>query len=513
MTAPHNTDQRLACGDVVRTVAGGRVRGIAYPTHTLFHSIPYAAAPVGIGRFQAPAPAPGWRGIRDATRPGPTAPQLPRGRFGSLDISAYFEPGWLPGPDYLTVDIWSPRDATGDAPVLVFLHGGAFVAGSGHSPMLDGTRFAQNGVVVVTVNYRLGIAGFLDIPDAHPNRALADVVAALSWVNRNIAVFGGDPARVTLAGQSAGAMLTAAALVTPDAGGLFTRAVLQSGSGTGAFSREQAAVVRAAAAAALEVAPTLDGFAELTDRQLLGAVPKLAGLDLATGTARDPLQRITPLGVVLDEQPAHTVARGGGHPVELLIGHNTEEGNLYLLPAGTAAATTQRQLSDAAAYAHPEPTRLLAAYAALHPDATPGTLRSTILGDAAFGNGSRALADSHSAAGHPTYAYAFRWRSPALSGQLGATHIVELPFVFDNLLPALCGAERLLGTDAPTALAERMHRCWVDFVTTGSPGWPAYLPDLRTTALIGDQWSVVDDPFAAERTAWTHPRIRTGSTL
>jgi para-nitrobenzyl esterase len=495
----------------LRTVEHGQVRGRTYPTHTVFYSIPYAAAPVGIGRFQAPTPVAPWRGVRDATAPGPTAPQLPRGRFGSLDISAYFDPGWRPGPDYLAVDIWSPRDAGGDAPVLVFLHGGAFVAGSAHSPLLDGSRFARHGVVVVTVNYRLGIAGFLDIPDAYPNRALADVLAALAWVNRNIAAFGGDPRRVTLAGQSAGAMLTAAAIASPDATGLFCRAVMQSGSGTGAFSREQAAVVRAAAAATLGVPATLDGFAGRTDRQLIDAVPELTGLDLATATARDPLQRITPLGLVLDEQPATTVARGAGQPIDLLIGHNTEEGNLYLLPNGVAAATTPQQLSDAAGYAHPDPDRLLSIYTRLHPDATPGTLRSIILGDAVFGAGTRAMADSHSAAGHRTFAYAFGWRSPALSGQLGATHIVELPFVFDNMLPALHDTNGLLGPHAPATLAARAHLAWVDFVTTGTPGWPEYRPGHRTTQLIGDEWTAVEDPFATERGAWSHPR--TGDTL
>ncbi|WP_433679188.1 carboxylesterase/lipase family protein [Nocardia sp. CA-119907] len=512
MTASQPADSQPV--DVVRDVESGRLRGTAYPTHTVFYSIPYAAAPVGIGRFQAPAPVRPWLGVRAATAPGPTAPQLPRGRFGSLDISAYFDPGWRVGPDYLTVNIWSPRDVAGGAPVLVFLHGGAFVAGSSHSPMLDGSRFAQQGVVVVTVNYRLGIAGFLDIPGARPNRGLADVVAALAWVNRNVTAFGGDPARVTLAGQSAGAMLTAAAIAAPEAAGLFARAVMQSGSGRAAFSREQAAIVRDAAAATLGVAATLDGFADLTDQQLIDAVPKLTGLDLGTATVRDPLQRITPLGVVLDDQPVTTVAHAAGQPVDLLIGHNTDEGNLYLLPNGVAAATTLQQLTEAAEYADPDPDRLLSAYRRLHPTATPGRLRSIILGDAVFGAGSRAMADSHSAAGKRTYAYAFGWRSPALARQLGATHIVELPFVFDNLLPTFQSADGLLGTPAPAPLAARVHRAWVDFVTFGTPGWPEYRPDRRTTQLINDEWAVVDDPFAAERDAWTHTHhTRTGNTL
>jgi para-nitrobenzyl esterase len=227
------------------------------------------------------------------------------------------------------------------------------------------------------------------------------------------------------------------------------------------------------------------------------------GLDLQTADARDPLQRITPLGVVLDEQPAVAAGRGQSQSVDLLIGHNTEEGNLYLLPNGAMAATTPDLLHSAASYAHSDPDRLLSVYAARQPDATPGELRSIILGEAVFGAGSRALADAHAAAGHSTYAYLFSWRSTALDGQLGATHIVETPFAFNTLSPELHGEGRLLGPAlAPQSLAEQTHRAWIDFITSGSPGWPRYELDRRTTMSIGDQWEPVSDPFARERAAW-----------
>ena len=489
---------------VLREVEHGLVSGIAFPTHSVFYAIPYAAPPTGRSRFQAPEPHPAWSGTRDASRLGATAPQLPRGQLGPLDVSAYFAPGWTHGSDYLTVNVWTPPEAPAyafrQAPVLVFLHGGAFIAGSSYSPLFDGSGFARDGIVVVSVNYRLGLAGFLDVPSAHPNRGLADVLAALAWVRRNVAAFGGDPSKVTLAGHSAGAILTAAALASPRSTGLFQRAIMQSGSGTAAFTPEQAAIVREAAAKALGVPPTLDGFAALTDEELLAAVPALAGLDLATAKARDPLQRITPLGVVLDEQPADAAARGRTQPVDLLIGHNTEEGNLYLLPSGAMAATTPAELRTAAHYAHPDPDSLLAVYRARHPDATPGELRSTVLGEAVFGAGSRALADNHAAAGHTTYAYVFNWRSTALEGRLGSTHIVEAPFAFDTLAPELHGEGRLLGpAPAPQALADRMHRAWTDFITTGTPGWARYELDRRSTMSIDDEWALISDPFAEER--------------
>lgn len=493
---------------VLREVESGVVRGIARPTHSVFYAIAYAAPPTGLGRFEEPKPRAAWHGVRDATQPGATAPQLARGKLAQLDFSAYFAPGWTPGSDYLTVNIWTPPEAPAyafrQAPVLVFVHGGAFIAGSSYSPIFDGRSFARNGVIVVSVNYRLGLPGFLDIPSAHPNRGLADVLAALAWVRRNIAVFGGDPSNVTLAGHSAGAILTAAALASPHSEGLFHRAIMQSGSGTAAFTPEQAAIVREAAAKVLGVPPTLEGFAGLTDEELLGATPALMGLDLGTTRARDPLQKVTPLGVVLDEQPAVTAARGHSRPVDLLIGHNTEEGNLYLLPNGTMAATTPGELRSAAHYAHPDPDRLLSVYRARHPDATPGQLRSIVLGEAAFGAGSRALADAHSAAGHPTYAYVFNWRSTALAGQLGATHIVEAPFTFNTLSPELQGEGRLLGpTPAPQSLADQTHSAWIEFIKTGTPGWPRYELGQRTTMTIGDEWVPVSDPFAHERAGWT----------
>ena len=483
-------------------VEHGALRGTSDGRTAVFYSVPYAAPPEGRARFEAPAPHEPWLGVRDATRPGPTAPQPARGMFGKLDLSPYFAPGWVRGNDYLTVNVWAPQGLSQPAPVLVFLHGGGFLAGSSYSPLLNGRRFAEHGVVVVTVNYRLGIAGFLDLPGAHPNRGLSDVFAALGWVQRNIAAFGGDPNRVTLGGQSAGATLTAAAIAAAPSG-LFHRAIMQSGSGDGAFSAEQAAIVTATASEALGVAATLDDFGALSDEQLVAATPALAGLDLSTLTARDPLQKITPFSVVLPEQPTSVLARGAGRPMDLLIGHNTEEGNLYLVPQGRLAGTSRADLQELADYAHRDPVTLLSTYIAAHPTATPGQLRAMLLGDAAFGAGSRHFADAHARSGQRTYCYEFGWRSPALDGQLGATHVVETPFSFDNLLPELRGENRLLGPgEPPQQLADRMHRSWIGFVTDGTPGWPEYSVESRTTMRIGEDWTPIDDPHRADRAAW-----------
>ncbi|MFH8221153.1 carboxylesterase/lipase family protein [Streptomyces sp. NPDC018057] len=526
--------------DPVVTTGQGAVRGLRQDDGTLaFLGIPYAAPPRGAGRFAAPLPHPPWHGVRDATAPGPTAPQSARS-LGGVDMSPYFGPGWVRGEDYLTVDVRTPGaphtlgapDAPGGGcrtlgapgtsdtsglpgtpgaaehglPVMVFVHGGGFVAGSTRSPLYDGTAFARDGVVLVTVNHRLGIAGFLDLPGAPANRGLLDVVAALRWVRANIAAFGGDPGNVTLFGQSAGATLVGAVLAAPEAGGLLRRAIVQSGSGLGAFTPEQAARLTAAAAGSLGVAPHADAFADLSDERLVEAAAGLAGIDLRTATDHDPLMGLSPFGLVLGTQPARSVAAGPGAAVDLLIGTNTEEGNLYLVPVDAYARSTDADVRDTAARAHPDPDRLVAALRTARAGASPGALRSAVLGDALFGAGSRALAEAHAAhPGSATYAYEFAWRSAALDGALGAAHAVELPFVFDRVrLPALRGADGLLGPGEPPAgLAARMHGAWIRFARTGDPGWDPYGTARRTTMRIGTEWTQADDPRRAERLAWT----------
>lgn len=453
--------------DVTVTTTGGAVRGSTSGAVRRFLDIPYAAPPRGAGRFAAPEPHRGWPGVRDATLPGPTAPQPRRDGFAALDMSPFFGPGWVRGEDYLTVNVWSPQHAE-RRPVMVFVHGGGFVAGSNRSPLHDGAAFARDGVVLVTLNYRLGIPGFLDVPGAPRNRGLLDVIAALRWVQDNADAFGGDPGNVTLVGQSAGATLVAALLATDDTTGLFHRAIVQSGSGTGAFSPNQAAVVTRAAASGLGVEPTVAGFSAVPDERLVEVMPGLTGLDLRTGGEFDPLVGLTPFDVVLERQPAESDLA----EVDLLVGSNAEEGNLYLAPQGELATSTAEDVRELAARVHRDPDVLVAAYRAQHPGAGPGRLRAAILGDALFAAGGRTLAEAHGNA----HVYEFAWRSTAVGDQLGAAHSVELPFVFDLLdLPMLRGPQALLGAgEPPSGLAAEMHGAWVSFATTGDPGWPRF---------------------------------------
>ncbi|MFJ9144056.1 carboxylesterase/lipase family protein [Streptomyces griseus] len=497
------------CDLVVRT-AQGAVRGNRTDDHAVFLGVPYAAPPVGASRFASPRPHDPWEGVMEATESGPTAPQGPR-RLGTLDMAAYFGPGWVRGSDYLTVNIWTPRAMRPGAPVMVFVHGGGFVAGSNRSSLYDGSRFARDGVVLVTVNYRLGIPGFLDLPGAPRNRGLLDVLEALRWVRENIAAFGGGPGNVTLFGQSAGATITGAILADPVAEGLMTRAIVQSGSGRGAFTPEQAARVTAVAAEALGVPPHAQAFAQVPDERLVEVLSALSGIDLRTATDSDPLIGLSPLSVVLDRQPADAVAEGRGANVDLMIGTNAEEGNLYLAPFGTLATSTTADAEATAALFRPDPARYVESLRRGRPGATAGEVRSALMVEALFVAGSRDLADAHAAQpGSGTFRYEFAWRSPALGGQLGAAHAVEVPFVFDVTdQPSLLGPDALLGAGTPSAgLAARTHAAWIAFAATGDPGWTAYESGHGRLMRIAEDWEVVRERWP-EQGAESSPEGRT----
>lgn len=471
---------------VVET-SSGAVRGLRDRFGDRYRAIPYARAPQGARRFAPPVPHPGWSGVRNATQPSPTAPQ-PARAFGRLDMTPYFGPGWVPGEEYLTADVRTPAADGEKRPVMVFVHGGGFVTGSTRAALYDGKAFARDGVVLVTVNYRVGIPGFLDLPGAPANRGLLDVLAALRWVRETISSFGGDPGNVTVFGQSAGATITGALLATPEADGLFRRAIIQSGSGTGAFTPEQAQRVTAAAANALGVRATAEQFAEIPDERFLGIMPELAGLDLRTATAKDPLLGLSPFSLVLPVQPADALTEGPAAEVSVLIGSNTEEGNLYLVPQGKLEPSTEADVLTLAAAGYAEPAAVIAAFRTARPDATPGELRSALLGEALFGAGSTRMARAHSRiSGHRTHVYSFAQRSTALDSRLGAAHTVELPYVFDLAdEPSLHGDSGLLGPDAaPAGLAEAMHGAWIAFARDGDPGWAAYDAEQPMVKVFG----------------------------
>jgi len=326
---------------IVPTVAGP-VRGAVHDGVARFLAVPYAAPPVGDRRFALPQPVPAWSGMRDALEPGATAPQRVRAVPG-VDVEALVGNGWNPGDDYLTLNIWKPASNGTGLPVMVFIHGGGFVVGSKDAPVQDGSAFARDGVLLVAINYRLGVEGFLPIPGIPTNLGLRDQIFALQWVRDNIAAFDGDPANVTVFGESAGAMSVANLVTSPLAKGLFRRAIVQSGHG--AMTRDIGVAQRLVKALAKRLRITLDadGFRSVAPGDMLDAIEKVsqptARIDLRDADGREPvfgISRFIPVhgDDVLPHKALAALKVGVGAEVDLLIGTNAEEMNLYFIPTG-----------------------------------------------------------------------------------------------------------------------------------------------------------------------------------
>lgn len=495
----------LACfdGDMspVVHVTGGLVRGSSREGVDAFLGIPYAAPAVGADRYRAPQPVVPWEGVRDATQHGPTACQAPYPPPMDTVLPSSVDPG----DEYLNVSVWAPSDG-GDLPVMVWIPGGAFARGANSVPTYDGSAFARDGVVVVGINYRLGVPGFAVLDGAPTNLGIRDQVAALEWVRDNVAAFGGNPDDITVFGESAGGMSVASLMASPVARGLFHRAIIQSGGGTAACSLEDARRVSAELATRLGVPPTAEAFAALDPEAVLAAQ---SALGLALQADPDP-QRWGPTvisggqgimsffpvidGELLPDVPEACVAEGSASGIPLLIGTTRDEFRLFLVPTGLAGAVTAEALPLLAAR-YRWPDTAVATYAGNRKDSSPGDILCAILSDTAFRVPSARLA----AAQHPwasVYAYEFAWRTPV--GDLGACHGLELPFVFDTLR----SGGLMAGRTAPQHLADEMHRAWVAFARSGEPGWRPWSPQEPAVMVFDDASAVVVGPRADELAAW-----------
>ncbi|WP_435285663.1 carboxylesterase/lipase family protein, partial [Streptomyces bacillaris] len=442
--------------------AQGTVRGAVERGVAVFRGIPYAAAPVGARRFRGPEPPEPWEGVREALAFGPTAPKRPY----APPLDRLLPDPEVPGDEWLNLNVWTPSTDAAGLPVLVWIHGGSLLHGSSAVPVYDGWAFARDGVVLVSVNYRLGIEGFGLFPDAPANRGLLDQLAALEWVRENIAAFGGDPDRVTVAGESAGAVSVAALLATDRAAGLFRRAVLQSGA-PAALAPEAARGTTALIAKRLGVPATAAALAAVEPEALLAAQTGVtSGGNPLTG--RNSFQLVVD-GELLDRDPAEALRTGAASGVDLLMGTNTEEYRLWFVPSGLTERIGRLKLRLALLkFGVPNATARI--YRANRPDATPGELLGALATDLLLRAPLNRLADARVGAEGATYVYEFGWPTPVQ--RLGACHALELGFVFDTL--AHPDTRALTGPDAPQELADAMHRAWVDFATTGDPGWPSW---------------------------------------
>jgi para-nitrobenzyl esterase len=456
----------------VRTAAGV-LRGRREAGLAVFRGVPYAEPPVGALRFAAPRPVRGWAGVRAAVSYGPPPPQP--SLFGTDGLAR--EPA---GDDWLSVNVWSPDPAPGAGlPVLVWIPGGGYVIGASSRPEFDGGRLAAGGVVLVTLNYRLGVEGFAQIDGAPANRGLLDQVAALQWVRDNIRAFGGDPDRVTVFGQSAGGGSVAALLAMDRAAGLFRRAVAQSVPGT-FFSPELAADIAAACAAELGLRPTMADLSSVTPRQLAAAADTVgASMDQWAhrwGQAAHRTITFSPVvdGEVLAVTPWQALTDGAGRDIELLVGHTRDEQRLFTAINGLLGEVSEEQAANALHVLAPGPDGARR-YRDAFPAAGPDELYELVHSDWLFRMPSLHLAEAQTAAGGRAHVYELAWPAPGMGGALGACHGLDVPLVFGNLdrgQPAM-----LIGA-APSpeaeALSARMRAAWVSFAAHGDPGWPAY---------------------------------------
>ncbi|MCK7622251.1 carboxylesterase family protein [Streptomyces sp. RS10V-4] len=492
----------------VRTAAGV-VRGFRRGGQAVFRGIPYAQPPVGRLRFAAPVPALPWDGVRPAVAFGPTAPQS-----GPTAPRTGEDTGPLAGDAWLTLNVCTPDPGAAKLPVLVWIHGGGYIAGASSDPSYDPAALAGAGLVVVSLNYRVGAEGFALIEGAPANRGILDQIAALHWVRRNIAAFGGDPDRVTVAGQSAGAGTIAALLAIEPARGLFHRAIAHSVPGNHC-TRALAARVTAALADRLGAAPTAAGLARVSPQRLADEVTAL-GTALADRHA--DWGRLARLGVavcpVIDGElltgppgPAPTGGRTGG--IDLLAGHTRDEFRLFSVLSGrygTGADGTGGWTAEEARTAldlFAPPPHGGDAYRAAHPGATPGELLETVYSDALFRMPSLRLAEANAAAGGTSYLFELCLAAPASGGVLGACHSLDVPLAFGTL-DSPTGRQLFGDRPAPEvrAVSRELQRAWVRFAATGDPGWAAYRPDRQLTRVLDTASRTVRYPEQTSRAIW-----------
>ena len=461
-------------------IAQGRLIGARDAGVERFLNIPFAASPVGPLRWRAPQAPPRWEGVRDAATLGPACPQTVRPALVAGGIAEH------QSEDCLQLNIWRPVGAS-KRPVMVWIHGGAHVIGSGTFPAFDGTAFARQGVILVTINYRLGALGYFAHPaltaakprgEALANYGLMDQLAALRWVRDNIAAFGGDPSQVTLFGESAGAIGVTTILAQGEAKGLFARAIIQSGVGLldpRPLAEQEALGTALAARAGAPPSASVNALRSLPAAALVAA-----------GDARTPGAMTGPIldGELVREAPWRVFARSEPIDVPLLVGANSNEASVILAMGVPPAAGL--------AYLGPDQAAGRAAYGAGLAD---DELARQVLGDAWFVAPARWLA-ARTAAGAPSYLYHFDYVAAARRDRAkGAAHGSEIPYLFGTLgyLASVAGAV----DDEDRRFGVGISACWVRFAKTGVPGcalvrdWPRYDAASDELARFAPRSSVV----------------------
>ena len=471
----------------------GRLAGARSGQVACFKGIPFARPPVGALRWRAPEPLEPWAGVRDAANFGPICPQAPTQVEALLGVAVGEQ-----SEDCLHLNIWTPACDDAKRPVMVWIHGGAFVLGAGSHGVYEGRWLAERGVVVVTINYRLGAFGFLALNAASGGGApgtgtegLADQILALDWVNRNIASFGGDPGNVTIFGESAGGMSVAMLLAMSPARGLYHKAIAQSGAAHIGHEPERSARVAHALLAEMkleshEAAKAIDAPYKAIIAAQISLVAKVNTGKDANRLGRLPFQP-TIDGSLLSASPIATIREGFARDIPLLIGTTKEEWKLFTAASPGMRLMSQKNFSERVERLAGEAAQtMLEAYSS----GSPYERFNALMTDKAFAVPAARMAEAQGAVA-PVFSYRFDWHSNFLGGIMGACHALDIGFMFGS------HRKRLLGTFFGTgAVAEQlssdMMDAWVAFARHGDPStastgkWPRYEQRTRPTMIFGD---------------------------
>jgi len=508
----------------------GRVRGHQEQNALVFRGIPFAAAPQAALRWLPPQVPPAWSGVRDTVENAAAACQ---NTSSLMDLTGW-KPTRDPSEDCLSLNVFTPAADAGRRAVFVWIHGGGYTSGTGAQSAYDGHSLAESGdVVVVSINYRLGALGFLALESlrerangALGNLGILDQVAALEWVRDHIAAFGGDPARVTIAGESAGASAVATLLAVPKARPLFDRAILQSGHAFNTSWPEAMLEAGERFARKADVDPrSIDDLLALPVETILAAQARFVtgNPDGAWCMAFEPCVDET----VVEAMPIDAIAKGSVADKALLAGTNLDEMKLFALNDPEVASIDEarflkridRILASPKTRGHDESRPLLDAYRNAMPGASLSDLWWAMESDRRMRVPTLRTLEAASLHSSHNYSYLFTWPSVAFGGLAGSCHTLEIPFVFgthhQDWAPPLIGE----GKDVET-LVERIQRSWIAFTCEGSPetddarGWIGYETGKRATGILGKDFGVEEAPLEARRRAWDAiPEVRDRFTL
>lgn len=503
-------------GPIVDT-ALGRLRGVVRDDAFLFAGVPYAQPPLGELRFRPPVPVTPWTDELDATQFGPMCPQ----NSSMLDLIFGTE-NPAQDEDCLTLNVFAPpwehgATPTADRPVMVWIHGGGFELGASSQSVYTGKAFTRDGAVLVSINYRLGTFGFMELGQLDAdfagsgNNGLRDQICAIDWVRANIAAFGGDPDNITLFGESAGAMSLALLMASGELAGRVRRVVCQSGAASAASTPEVAQMSTDSILDTLGVATVADlqaaDAADLVRAHGKLGLARIGDPEATLGTTQEivaflPFRPIAD-GDFLPVDPLVAIADGSAAGIDLMIGTNADEWTLFSMldTSGGEPEVIRARLTQLGA----DPYVVVPVYEAEHPGASGKDLMTAIMTDVVFRVPAYEMADAHSSHGR-VWMYRFEWAGTAMGGMMGATHGIEIPFVFDNL--ALPNLAALLGKDSPEDVAEVVHRCWTAFGRDGQPGsvggaeWMPYTAEEPECMGFNTDSGPRGDPLALTRAVW-----------